>query len=244
MGRGKEIWKKSNGIKMRNYAGLYKGRGRDREQAGQGEEKNNWAKERKMRDDREKGWVLEEIKEKQRSEQRKGRSLCVSPLMLNDVPPVEILPTHPSITPWPCPVSCLTIHVCPCVRLPACFIATQNNLGCRNLYRWSRNKRDACQLWRNERWFSRSGVVQQDVTFSFLSAWMCLVCACINCVVFQSRQDASGSRNSGVSSHTEMGVPMATIAKGGHWITLALSLFFSFPSFALCLKGDKGLYSH
>lgn len=40
------------------------------------------------------------------------------------------------------------------------------------------------------------------------------VCLRINCVVIQSRQDASGLWNSEVSSYGEMGVPMATAAKG------------------------------
>lgn len=46
---------KSHGIKMGNYAVLYKGRWRDREQEEQRKEKNNWDEERKMRDERDKG---------------------------------------------------------------------------------------------------------------------------------------------------------------------------------------------
>lgn len=85
--RGKrDICKKWYGMKMQNYTTLYRGTGRGREQEEQSKEKNNWAKERgkglwrKMRDDRGKGWVREEIKEKQweRVKQRRGRSLCIS----------------------------------------------------------------------------------------------------------------------------------------------------------------------
>lgn len=66
-----------------------------------------------------------------------------------------------------------------------------------------------------------------------VSVPVCLGCACINCVVFQSRQDASRLWNSGVSSHGEMGVPMATVAQGGHWITLAL---FTLPLVSLSVS--------
>lgn len=41
--------KKLYGIKMENCTALYKGKGRDREQEEQGEDKNKWAKERGKR---------------------------------------------------------------------------------------------------------------------------------------------------------------------------------------------------
>lgn len=60
---------KSYGIKMGNYAVLYKGRGRDWEQEKKSAEKK-LAKDRKMRDDGDKDWVKEELKEKKQRERR------------------------------------------------------------------------------------------------------------------------------------------------------------------------------
>lgn len=110
-----------------------------------------------------------------------------------------------------------------CVRACVGFLETQRYFCCCDLQSRSRIKRP---LFSIEEIISRSYARGHN--------FLLFVCMCV-LIVFQSRQDASGLWNSEVSSHGEIRVPMATTAKGGHWITLALPLFLP-VSFSLILS--------